>query len=194
MGVGIFPDNQELIEDILKIAGSTFSCVAAPIQYAGLMAFSQDPEIEEYIYNCSQIHAAIGSITSSRLNKIPGINATIPKGAFYLFVDFNQYSENLKNIGFNSCAEFCEHMVHVEHTAMLPGNSLLLPEDDFSVRLSYVDYNGDAVLKAWQEEKPETDNDKEMFFEKYCPLISQGIKNIERYFAQVSEGKMPVHV
>jgi len=35
---------------------------------------------------------------------------------------------------------------------------------------------------------------KEVFFEKYCPLISQGIKNIERYFTQVQQGKLPVHV
>ena len=193
MGVGIFPANQELIEDILKIAGSTFSCVATPIQHASLVAFSQDPEIERYIYNCSQIHAAIGSITSSRLNKIPDINATIPKGAFYLFVDFNEFSDKLKNIGLNSCTEFCEHMVRVEHTAMLPGNSLLLPNDDFSVRLSYVDYNGDEVLRAWQKEKPSSDRDKERFFEIYCPLISQGIKNIDNYFTQVRQGKIPVH-
>ena len=193
MGVGIFPNNKELIEDILKIAGSTYSCVAAPIQYAAIVAYSQDPEIEKYIYNCAQIHSTIGRITSLRLNKIAGVNATIPKGAFYLLVDFNAYSDKLKEIGFNSCAEFCEHMVGVEHTALLPGNSLLLPEDDFSVRLSYVDYDGDEVLKAWQRNQPHTDQEKEEFVEKNCPLVSQGIKNIERYFAQVSEGKMPVH-
>jgi len=128
MGVGIFPDNAELIEDILKIAGSTFSCVATPIQYASLVAFSQDPEIEKYIYDISQIHSVIGKITSSRLNAIEGIRATVLRGAFYLLVNFNAFSEKLQKIGFDSCADFCEHMVHVEHTAMLPGNSLLYPK------------------------------------------------------------------
>lgn len=194
MGIGIFPDNEAFINDILKIAGSTYSCVAAPIQYASLVAFSQDPGIEEYIHDCTQIHATVGRITSSRLNKIPRVKATIPEGAFYLFVDFNEYGGKLKEIGFESCADFCEHMVRVEHTALLPGNSLLLSEDNFSVRLSYVDYNGNEVFKAWQKEKPESDTEKDNFFEKYCPLVSQGIKNIERYFAQVGEGKMPVYV
>jgi aspartate aminotransferase len=194
MGVGIFPNNKELVEDVLKVAGSTYSCVATPIQYAAIIAYSQDTEIENYIDDCAQIHATIGRITSARLNKIAGVKATIPKGAFYLLVDFNEYSDKLKEIGFNTCADFCEQMVGVEHTALLPGNSLLLPEDDFSVRLSYVDYDGDEVLKAWRLEKPETDTDKNAFFEKYCPLVSQGIKNIERYFVQVAEGKMPVHV
>ena len=172
MDVGIFPNNKDLIEDVLKITGSTYSCVAAPIQYAAIVAYSQDPEIENYIDDCAQIHATIGQITSARLNKIEGVNATIPKGAFYLLVDFNEYSEQLKKIGFNSCAEFCEHLVGVEHTALLPGNSLLLPEDDFSVRLSYVDFNGDDVLKAWQQNRPHTDQEKEDFFEASCPLVA----------------------
>ncbi len=194
LGVGIFPDNQELIEDILKIAGSTFSCVATPVQYASLIAFSRDPQIEEYMYNCAQIHATIGNIASARINEIEGVRTTVPEGAFYLFVNFNEHKDNLNKIGFQTCSEFCEHLVHVEHTALLPGNSLLLPENDFSVRLSYVDYKGDEVLKAWQQNQPITDQEKEEFFEKYCPLISQGIQNIERYFSQVGNGKLPVHV
>ena len=194
MGVGIFPDDNKLIDDVLKIAGSTYSCVSAPIQYASIVAYSRDPEVEEYISDCTQIHSTIGKITSSRINEIEGIHATIPEGAFYLFVDFNDYKENLRKIGFLTCSEFCEHLVHVEHTALLPGNSLLLPEDDFAVRLSYVDYDGDEVLKAWQQNPPITDREKEDFFEKYCPLISQGIQSIERYFSQVSNGKIPVHV
>ena len=172
MGLGIFPDDNKLIEDVLKIAGSTYSCVTAPIQYASIVAYSGDPEIEKYITDCTLIHSTVGKITSSRLNKIEGIHATIPEGAFYLFVDFNEYKENLRKIGFQTCSELCEHLVHVEHTALLPGNSLLLPEDDFAVRLSYVDYDGDRVLKAWQQNPPITDQEKEDFFEKYCPLIS----------------------
>jgi aspartate aminotransferase len=193
LGVGIFPEDNELIDDILKIAGSTYSCVSSPIQYAGIVAYSGDPEVEKYISDCTRVHSTIGKITSSRLNKIEGIHATVPEGAFYLFVDFNEYKEKLRKIGFQTCSEFCEHLVHVEHTALLPGNSLLLPEDDFAVRLSYVDYEGDNVLEAWQKIRPDTDQEKEDFFEKYCPLISQGIKNIERYFQQVNREILPVH-
>ena len=194
VGVGIFPDDKKLIEDVLKIAGSTYSCVSAPIQYASIVAYSRDAEVEKYIFDCAQIHSVVGKIASSRLNQIDGIHATIPQGAFYLFVDFNEYQENLKTLGFQTCSELCEHIVKVEHTALLPGNSLLLPEDDFAVRFSYVDYDGDEVLKAWQEEKPESDTEKEKFFENHCPLISQGIKNIERYFIQVRQGKLPIHL
>ncbi|MDT8394169.1 MAG: aminotransferase class I/II-fold pyridoxal phosphate-dependent enzyme [Bacteroidales bacterium] len=194
MGVGIFPDNKKLINDILILAGSTYSCVAAPIQYASLVAFSKNSEIEKYIHDCSKIHKTIGTITASLLNKIPGVRASIPQGAFYLYVDFNDHAEKLRKIGFDTSAAFCEHMIKVEHTAMLPASSLLLPDDDFSVRISYVDYDGDKVLEVWQQNPPVTDEEKINFFQTHCPSIDQGIKNIERYFQQVEVGKLPVHV
>ena len=177
----------------MKIAGSTYSCVSAPVQHASIVAFSQDTEVEKYISDCAQVHSLVGTIASFRLNKIEGIKATIPEGAFYLFVDFNAFKKEFNRIGLRSCSEFCEHLVNVEHTALLPGNSLLLQEDDFSVRLSYVDYDGDQVLKAWQQGQPETEKDKDDFFERNCPLIAEGIRNIARYSAQVSVGNLPVH-
>jgi len=57
-----------------------------------------------------------------------------------------------------------------------------------------VDYNGDEVLKAWQENEPVSNEEKEAFFDKYCPLIAQGIHNIERYFMQANRRELPVHV
>ncbi|GAB4311688.1 MAG: hypothetical protein Kow00127_01760 [Bacteroidales bacterium] len=194
LGVGIFPDDRNLINDILILAGSTYSCVAAPIQYASLAAYSQNPEIEKYIQDCSLIHRTIGNITAGMLNRIPGVKASFPEGAFYLFVDFNHYGTKLRKLGLNSCKNFCEHLIRVEHTALLPGSSLLLDDDNFSVRLSYVDYDGSAVLKAWQENPPENEEEKIKFFESNCPLIDHGIKNIARYLSQVNEDKMPVHV
>ena len=194
MGVGIFPDNKSFIEDILKIAGSTYSCVAAPIQYAAIVAYSQDPDIEDYISDTAEVHSLIGDMATTRLNNIEGIHASIPRGAFYLLVDFNDYKNELHRIGFESCADFCEHLVQVEHTALLPGNSLLLPPDHFSVRLSYVDYDGDEVLNAWQKHRPQTQVEREVFFETHCQLIADGIRNIERYFSQVKEGKKPKHI
>jgi len=193
-GVGIFPNDNELIKDVLKIAGSTYSSVPAPIENACITAYSMDDDIQSYIHDCTRIHEAFGTRTSALLNEIPGIQATSPAGAFYLYVDFNSFDEQIRNIGFRTCAELCEHMIEVEHTALLPGESLLLPENDFSVRLSYVDYNGDKVLSDWREEQPGTDREKADVFERSCPSIQQGIRNIERYFSQIKQGKKPEHM
>lgn len=193
-GVGIFPDDRELYDDVLKIAGSTYSSVPAPIENACITAYSADSDIQSYIHDCTRIHEAFGTRTSALVNEIPGIEATVPEGAFYLYVDFNSYSEQIKEIGFSTCAGLCEHMIEVEHTALLPGESLLLPEDDFSVRLSYVDYDGDKVLSEWRQESPGTDSEKTAVFERSCPSIRQGIRCMERYFDQIRQGKKPQHV
>ena len=46
-GVGIFPkESSELLTNVLKIAGSTYSCVAAPVQYAALAAYSESTSVD----------------------------------------------------------------------------------------------------------------------------------------------------
>lgn len=55
LGVGIFPaEPRQLIENVLKVAGSTYSCVAAPVQYAALAAYSPNGEVEAYMRDCSR--------------------------------------------------------------------------------------------------------------------------------------------
>lgn len=59
-------------------------------------------------------------------------------------------------------------------TLVLPGNSLLLPEDDFAVRLSYIDCQRDEVLKALQQNQRVMDQDNEVFENNYL-LITRFI-------------------
>ncbi len=195
MGVGVFPaDSEALVTDVLKIAGSTYSCVAAPIQYAAIKAYSPDKEIEDYVNDCRDIHAMVGKKTAAMFNAIPGVKASPPHGAFYLFADFNEHKESFLELGLNTCAEFCEDLLAVDHAALLPGESLLLQKDDFAVRASYVDYDGDRVLEQWRKKPPSTPDEEEFFFNEYCPLIPAGIKHIARYITEISEGRRPKHM
>lgn len=194
LGVGIFPkESPEVVENILKIAGSTYSCVAAPIQYAAVTAYSDNKTIDNYIDDCRRINTAVGNTAFKLLNEIPGIKTSEPRGAFYIYVDFNSFKDNFKNIGINTCAEFCKDLLLKEHTALLPGNSLLLPDDDFSVRCSFVDYDGAEVLSQWRSEKPVDDSEIEKFVEKNCSLVVDGIGFISRYLDQIREYKAAVH-
>ena len=115
-------------------------------------------------------------------------------GAFYLFVDFNEQRDELQRLGLESCASFCEDVLHVEHTAMLPGESLLLAEDDFAVRCSYVDYDGDEALAAWRKGPRSTPEEEDVFFQEHCPLLFEGVQNVARYLETVRSGKRPVHM
>jgi aspartate aminotransferase len=195
LGVGVFPkDSDNLVQDILKIAGSTYSCVAAPVQYASITAYSMDKDIESYMDDCANIHHLVGKKTASLLSNIPGVKTTNPQGAFYLYVDFNDYRDNFFRLGFNTCSDFCEHLIKVEHTALLPGESLLLLDDEFGVRVSYVDYDGDKLLDNWKAEKPSNAQEEEKFFMENCPSIENGVKGIHRYIDQIKNNKMPEHI
>lgn len=157
LGVGIFPRGEtELISNALNIAGSTYSCVAAPIQQAALTTYADDENIVRYMRDCAAINAIIGRTASRLYSKIPAVRTTTPAGAFYLYVDFNDCLESFLNVDLRTCEVFCEHLLLVEHVALLPGSALLLPDSDFSVRSSYIDFDGDAALEAWRQLRPGT--------------------------------------
>ena len=193
-GVGIFPAGQNgLIADILKIAGSTYSCVAAPIQYAALEAYSMNNSVESHITDCKEINALVGKYATKLFSGIPGVKTSKPEGGFYLLTDFNEYKDQSLKLGINTCNSFAEHLLKVEHAALLPGEALLLERDDFSFRCSYVDYDGAAALKDWNEKPPVNGTEETGFIQKHCPLIIEGINNISRYLEQVRSGDYPRH-
>lgn len=189
LGVGIFPkEAPELIRDVLKVAGSTYSYVAAPVQYAALAAYSPDKRIDEYMNDCRRINTLTGRKMASLLTAVPGVKTTMPQGGFYLYVDFNEQRQQFLQLGFKTCSEFCEHLIAAAHTALLPGESLLLPRDDFSVRCSFVDYDGGKALSQWRANPPKTSAEKDEFTGNHCPLIVDGVKYIEQYIAEIRKG------
>jgi len=194
VGVGLFPRRTtQLIDGVLKVAGSTYSCVAAPIQHAAVAAYSDDPIVEAHVSDCREINRVVGRYMAAQLAKIPGVSATTPGGAFYVLADFNAQHEQFLRLGLSNCDEFCEDMLAVEHTAMLPASSLLLPDNDFSVRCSYVDYDGEAVLAQWRTRAPADETQEESFVRTHCPLVADGVENIGRYIAQIRQGTRPKH-
>ena len=195
LGVGIFPkEPRQLMTDVLKYAGSTYSCVAAPIQFAALSAYSMDDGIEEHISDCRKINSLVGRKTASLLWAIAGVKTTTPHGGFYLYVDFNEQGEKFRRLGLKTCAEFCRDLLSVDHAALLPSNGLLLPDDDFSVRCSYVDYDGQTALSNWRANPPSNENEEEEFFRTNCPLIVDGVKYIGHYISEIRKGKQPKHL
>jgi aspartate aminotransferase len=194
LGVGIFPpERPELVANILKIAGATYSCVAAPIQYAALTAYSLDAGVEDYVRGCWRLNAVVGRHMAARFQDMEGIESTVPQGGFYLYLDFNAQGEALRSLGFKTCGEFAEDMLAVEHTALLPGGALLLPEDDFSVRCSFVDYDGTKTLTEWRKNPPAGADEEAAFVTRHCPLIADGVAHMGRYMDQVRAGRRPKH-
>ena len=194
-GLAITPPGSDgLMANMLKVAGSTYSCVAAPIQHAAMEAYSGSTEVQEYVRDCTKIHALAGRTMSSMLQEIEGIKSSTPYGAFYLYVDFNDQREQFQALGLNTCADFCENLLAQEHTALLPGDALLLPKDDYSVRCAYVDYAGDSTLEKYRRTRPDSLDEENAFVMENFPLITRGVASLRRYIQSIREGKPPQHL
>jgi hypothetical protein len=107
---------------------------------------------------------------------------------------FNEQREKFLQLGLKTCSEFCEHLIAAGHTALLPGESLLLPRDDFSVRCSFVDYDGGKVLSQWRANPPKTSGEEDEFIRNHCHLIVDGVKYIEQYITEIRKGNRPQHL
>ena len=193
LGVGVFPAGEErLLKNVLKIAGSTYSCVAAPIQHAGVKAYSLDDDVEAHVRDCCAINTVVGEEMASLLCAVDA-ETRAPRGAFYVFVDWTRERESLRSVGLMSSPEVARHLLHVEHVAMLPGNALLLEEDEIAFRCSYVDYDGNQALEDWRRRPPSTPGEREEFVRRNCSLLTDGVSFLGRYLEQLRAGKKPQH-
>ncbi|HLJ72708.1 MAG TPA: pyridoxal phosphate-dependent aminotransferase [Roseiarcus sp.] len=80
LGYSIWP--KPLYDNARKLAVNSYSCVNAPAQYAGLAALTgpQD-EVSAMVAEFDRRRAVV----LEGLNKLPGVHAAAPKGAFYAF-------------------------------------------------------------------------------------------------------------
>ncbi|MFW9825023.1 MAG: pyridoxal phosphate-dependent aminotransferase [Candidatus Thorarchaeota archaeon] len=88
--------NEDLANHLAKWLTNTISCTATFTQMAGVTAITTDKKpshamVQEFEKRRNLIH--------ERLNKIDGISAVLPKGAFYIFANVTKACEklNLKN-------------------------------------------------------------------------------------------------
>ena len=80
MGWGIWPE--ALIEPVRKLAVNCWSCVNAPSQAAGIAAIDGP---QEPVHAMMEAFRGRRRLIVDRLNALPGITCTEPRGAFYAF-------------------------------------------------------------------------------------------------------------
>ncbi|TXT63231.1 MAG: Aminotransferase [Promethearchaeota archaeon] len=126
--------NEELAEYFTRWATNTISCTATFTQKAGIVAMEEDKSpsismVNEFERRRNLIH--------NRLNKINGISALKPKGAFYIFANV---SEACKNLGLKDSLEFQEYLLEKADVAVLSrkyfGHKPPEEKDDY-IRFSY---------------------------------------------------------
>jgi aspartate/methionine/tyrosine aminotransferase len=149
VGVMLLPNQEhDLLNAILAAASNTWSCVAAPIQYAALEAYRPTHEITQYIQDCTSIHELVTRSVHKKLTT-HGIRSPRPQGAFFLFLDWNNDRDALRKEGITTSAELADTLLQKWNVATLPGVEFGMQADDFCIRVTTVDYNGEGALEQY---------------------------------------------
>jgi aspartate aminotransferase len=193
LGYCILPTlfSKKLMLDFKKIAATVYTNVSTPTQYAAITAFKPNKEIEEYFKITRNIHRMIGGFMATEVNKISGLKATIPKGGFYFFLDFNSLKSKLRKKGVKTSNQLADSLIsHPHHIAVVTGDACMLKPTDFGARIAFVDYNGekafDAYKKKFKTTYPKTKAEELEFIKKNVPRIVKAISAFRKYVGFVN--------
>ena len=123
LGWSFWPEN--LIEHVNKLLINSVSCVNAAAQFAGIAALDGPDDsihlmMEKFIQRRKLIHEG--------LNSLPGIECSLPGGAFYAF-------PKVIGTGMDG-SEFCKRAMHEAGVAIVPGTAFGKTSKDY-VRFSF---------------------------------------------------------
>ena len=138
MGWSVWPEN--LVEHVTKFIINSVSCVNAPSQFAGIAALDgSDEPIFEMMKKFDQRRKLI----HEGLNSLPGIECSLPGGAFYAF-------PKVIGTGMNG-SEFAKKAMHEAGVAIVPGTAFGKTSQDY-VRFSFA-ASQDSISQALENIK-----------------------------------------
>lgn len=183
LGTFTFPEQLAwLLEAMAVVASETFTATSAPIQFAAVTAFEGGPIIERYLTNCRRVLRALGRYCADALERA-GLKVAPPVGAFYLFPDFGAFRLALRAKGINTSAQLCEQLLVDTGVATIPGSSCGRPESELTLRMAYVDFDGERVLEAIDRDDPETELD-EPFLREHCSRVTEAIDRVTHWLGR----------
>ena len=130
---------------VIGVCSETYSCAAAPVQHAAVVAYSPDPRLTQYLERQRVILADTGNWCANQLRR-SNVNVHDPEGGFYLFPDFSAYRDTLKARGITTAAELTHALLEDTGVALLAGSAFGMPDTSLTARLAYVDFNGGSAL------------------------------------------------
>ncbi|MFQ5570612.1 MAG: pyridoxal phosphate-dependent aminotransferase [Rhodothermales bacterium] len=177
LGTFLFPrELRPLLEAMTTVASETFTAVSAPIQFAAVRAYQGGPEIDDYLHRSRRILSALGRHCASRLQDV-GASVDTPEGAFYLFPDLSPLAEALRTRSIVTSQDLCERLLDETGVAMLPGSVFGRAADEMTVRLAYVDFNGEEALREVAQATAEAPL-SDAFLKKQCGAVVQAIDRL----------------
>ena len=104
-------------------------------------------EIERYLWHCRRILKLLGTTIAQTLQQA-NVRVHNPEGAFYLFLDFEEYRDGLEQKGITNDVKLCERLLDETGVAILPGTAFERPAGELTARMAYVNFDGSRALTA----------------------------------------------
>jgi len=147
LGVMHVPEalGEEIFARLLGIASETWSSVASPVQEAACVAYRVTPALTEYLDRQRAWLSLIGHWCATQL-QAADIRTHLPDGGFYLFPDFEAHRGKLAQRGITTSAELTARLLTETGVALLPGSAFGCDPAQLTVRLAYVDFDGETLL------------------------------------------------
>jgi len=167
-----FPAELSWLCDAMAAAASeTYTSTSAPIQHAAVSAFADSEELIAYLRDSRRILRALCKWTVARLGEV-GADCGQPVGGFYVFPDVSALRERLARRDMQSAPSLCERLLEDTGVASLPGSAFGRPANELTLRLAYVDFDGEAALAAASVRTGELD---EVFLRAHCGNVTTAI-------------------
>ena len=157
-------------------ASETYTSVSAPIQHAAKVAFEGGPEMELYLHRSRQVLEALANFVTEQLTDA-GARVNPIRGGFYAFPNFDPIADALHARGITTSSELCERLLEDTGVATLPGSAFGRPESELSLRLAFVDFDGELALRALSE----GETLDEAFLNRHCSRVMEGIRAMAQW-------------
>lgn len=178
LGAFAFPRELDWLQAAMAAAASeTYSAVSAPIQYAAIVAFDGNAEIDDYLSRSCRLLRALLTRSARRLREA-GATVPEPQGGFYLLPRLDEDCARFRRQEPpQNAAKLCEEILTDTGVAILPGSDFGLSPDQPFVRLAAVDFDGEAALAAFDGMAADAIPD-ETFLREHCGRTITGIDRL----------------
>jgi len=172
IGTFFFPPQMRWLLDAMATAASeTYTSVCAPIQYAAVRAYEGGADIEAYLDASRRVLKGLGQWCAQKL-RAADVHVDDPEGAFYLFPNFEPIRARLEGKGIRTAEQLCSAFLEETGVAILPGTDFGRPHGELTVRLAYVDFDGDSAIANANAHIDEN------WLQMHCPRVLEGIHRI----------------
>jgi aspartate aminotransferase len=179
LGVFVVPESLRWITDAMAtVASETFTSTSAPIQYAAVTAFQPNRDLDLYVEQCRIILAALAAAVTEKFTKTEA-KVLAPQGGFYIFPDFDSYRELFQKHHIYTSIDMCDQLLQDTGVAMLPGADFGRAKDEFTTRIAFVDFDGNAALKNFPDDAVVDDD----YLQKYCGRTLKAVDHIVEWLA-----------